>query len=263
MTGITLPTDDKPSRIHKPTPTPIAVDDVAQTLAEYEWAVRSSASVAQIDPPEFSHDGSSWAPYWLDAETPPAVARATVHRDGVPTTVYAVWREVRPSESAPLTDTGRRWCDIWDEQPMQRLGSYVVRAAIARAFRDVIGDRREPGESRVPVGEDPPRVVLPPLANVSREMLEANSVMEELEHELWAQIGAGMREQSARMVDQTARKLEVGAMPEPEQRPARRPYVPRPPAPEIPKLTDGVKPVSRKASSRAQRDTGKRGGGKR
>jgi hypothetical protein len=126
------------------------IDDVAQTLAEYERLAITSGAKVQIDPPEFSAGASlpaeaMWAPFWLDHETPPAVARATVHRDGIPTTIYVSWEESLPLETAQ-TDDGRLWRDLWEKNPMQRFGSYALRSALRRAFREVIGDRVEPDE---------------------------------------------------------------------------------------------------------------------
>ncbi|PRB09249.1 hypothetical protein CQ047_11260 [Microbacterium sp. MYb72] len=120
------------------------IDDVAQTLAEYERLAITSGARVQIDPPEFSADGTNWVPVWLAPE-PPLAGRATVHRDGIPTTVYATWGESLPVDTS-LTEDGRRWCDIWDAKPMQRFGSFLVRSALRRAFREVIGDRVEPDE---------------------------------------------------------------------------------------------------------------------
>lgn len=132
------------------------IDDVAQTLAEYERLAITSGAKVQIDPPEFS-DGlsiTSWQPFWLGAE-PPRVARATVHRDGVPTTVYVVWDESLPVETA-MTDDGRRWRDLWIEQPTKRFGSFALRTALRRAFREVVGDRIEPDEDAPTVADVAP-----------------------------------------------------------------------------------------------------------
>ncbi|KQT75381.1 hypothetical protein [Microbacterium sp. Leaf436] len=150
MTDIALPTDDRPSRIRRTvTPAaPIPVDDVAQTLAEYTRVALSTGARLEIDPVEFTADGETWVPLWLNEE-PPAGARATVRRDGVETIVIRRWVEALPGEEA-LTDTGRRWMDIWLENQTERFESYVLRAALARAYPDVIGDRFDMGKPRVP-----------------------------------------------------------------------------------------------------------------
>lgn len=153
------------------------IDDVAQTLAEYERLVITSGAKVQIDPPEFSDGGSLthealWAPFWF-GEQPPKVARATVHRDGIPTTVYAVWDESLPVDTAQAED-GRLWRDIWLAKPVQRFGSFVIRKALARAFREVVGDRIEPDE-------DAPRVAPPqPVARDWAAEYRAATTVDEL-----------------------------------------------------------------------------------
>ncbi|ABR10445.1 hypothetical protein MPMin1_gp15 [Microbacterium phage Min1] len=114
------------------------IDDVAQTLAEYERLAIATGDKVQIDPPEFSEDGAAWSPFWI-ADAHPAMARVTVHRNGIATTVYVSW-----AESFPADDS---WRALWLEKPMKLFGAYVVRAALRRAFRDAIGDRREPDEA--------------------------------------------------------------------------------------------------------------------
>lgn len=148
MTDIALPTDDRPSRIRRTaTPTPIPVDDVAQTLAEYTRVALSTGARLEIDPVEFTADGDVWVTLWLREEHP-AGARATVRRDGVETIIERPWSAAKPGEEA-LTDTGRRWIDIWTENPVERFESYVLRLALARAFADVIGDRFDMGRPRI------------------------------------------------------------------------------------------------------------------
>ncbi|MGN7861484.1 hypothetical protein ACTJI8_12960 [Microbacterium sp. 22303] len=132
------------------------IDDVAQTLAEYERLAITSGATVRIDPPEFSDGspynaatmtGAAFQPFWLDKENPPKVARVTVWRDGTPTTVYASWDESLPSpDGQPRETDGRLWHDVWLDNPMERFGSFITRAALRRAFREVIGDRTEPDE---------------------------------------------------------------------------------------------------------------------
>lgn len=145
------------------------IDDVAQTLAEYERLAITSGAKVQIDPPEFS-DGLSitpWQPFWL-GEHPPKVARATVHRDDVATVVYVVWDESLPVETAQ-TDDGRLWRDLWLAQPTKRFGSFALRTALRRAFREVVGDRVEPDE-------DAPRVATPAARDWAAEYVAATTV---------------------------------------------------------------------------------------
>lgn len=154
MTDIALPTDDRPSRIRRPTPAaPVPVDDVAQTLAEYTRVALSTGARLEIDPVEFTADGEVWVTLWLREEHP-AGARATVRRDGVETIIERPWNAAKPGDEA-LTDTGRRWIDIWAENPVERFESYVLRRALAQAFADVIGDRFDMGKPRVPRPTEP------------------------------------------------------------------------------------------------------------
>jgi len=122
-------------------------DEVQQTLAEYERLAITSGAKVQIDPPEFWTDTSEsislqmnmrqWSPVWSGDESPKC-ARATVYRDGIPTTVFVSWEE-----SLPAVD---EWRDLWLRKPMKLFGAYTLRTALRRAFRDVIGDRHEPDE---------------------------------------------------------------------------------------------------------------------
>lgn len=154
MTDIALPTDDRPSRIRRTTtPTPIPVDDVAQTLAEYTRLALSTGAELRISEVEFTADNKEWTTLWL-AEGYPAGARVTVWRDGIAFPKTRRWVEALPGEEA-LTDTGRRWQDIWLENPTERFESYVLRAALARAYPDVIGDRFDMGKPRVPRPTEP------------------------------------------------------------------------------------------------------------
>lgn len=113
------------------------IDDVANTVAEYENLAIGTGATVRIDPPEFSDGSDVWAPFWLGGE-PPKIARVTVHRNDVPTTVYVSWAESLPAEDS--------WRSLWLAKPMKLFGAYAVRAALRRAFRDAIGDRREPDE---------------------------------------------------------------------------------------------------------------------
>jgi len=124
-------------------------EEVQQTLAEYERLAIQTGDEVRIDPPEFSLDGETWAPFFLPAgpDVPPAFARATVYRDGIPTTVYVSWAEALPADE--------EWRERWLRAPMALFGSFTLRAALRRAFRDAIGDRREADEpADVPVATD-------------------------------------------------------------------------------------------------------------
>ncbi|TDL43862.1 hypothetical protein [Microbacterium oleivorans] len=202
------------------------IDDVAQTLAEYERLAITSGAVVQIDPPEFSADGDTFAPFWIDDE-PPKLARSTVYRDGVPTTVYVAWDEAVPLETA-MTEDGRRWLDLWIERPMQRFGSYAVRSSLRRAFREVVGERVEPDE-------DAPKVAGAQAPAPERDWDDeiASAPTEERLIEVWAEARASRARTAAREVAYRARLEQLtadGWEPAPAQKPGRAPSDHRPPA---------------------------------
>ncbi len=216
MTPIDLPVNDRPSRIHRtaPAPAPIPVDDVAQTLAEYTRLALSTGARLRIDPPEFTADGEVWVPLWLHDE-PPAGARVTVWRDDVDTTIVRRWKEALPGETA-LTPDGRRWLDIWLDNPTERFESYVVRAALARAYPDVILDRPEPGKPLRPSTVVAPATTDPEQAPLTPSALQHLAESEPFVNSLLGQWGSN------------------------EHRPR---VVPRPPAADVPHLT----PTSRRS----------------
>ncbi|MEV7874497.1 hypothetical protein [Microbacterium sp. NPDC089188] len=214
---ILIPVDTRASRLRgaeRPA-APVPVDDVAQTLAEYTRLALATGSRLEIDPVEFTADGEVWVPLWL-SEDLPAAARATVRRDGVETVVYRRWVEALPGEEA-TTETGRRWVDVWLDNPTERFESYVLRAALARAFADVIGDRLDPGKPRA-------RVAAPaPLEPAEGE--PAPRISHAAAAELEAAVAALPWE--AAEVHRRDRGIETAAMPAP---------VPRPPAANVPRL---------------------------
>ncbi|MDY7528475.1 MULTISPECIES: hypothetical protein [unclassified Cryobacterium] len=115
--------------------------DVAATIAEYErLAIGTGQWRGTVV--EFSNDGNVWAAYLFptEAEPHPALARATVHREGVtvPTVVTVAWAETVPAVA--------EWAELWSRKPHSLFGAAAARAALRRAFRDAIGDRREPEE---------------------------------------------------------------------------------------------------------------------
>lgn len=116
----------------------VTEEEVAKTIAEYERIAIATGARVQFDAPEFSADGVTWSQVWLPETEPPVAARARVHRDGAPSTVVALWRDALPTEES--------WKALWTARPMPLFGAFVRRDAIRHAFRDVIGDRREPGD---------------------------------------------------------------------------------------------------------------------
>ena len=169
--------------------------------------------------------------------------------------VYRRWAEALPGPLVTTTD-GRLWRDIWEANPTERLESYVLRAALARAFADVIGDRPEPGK---PVARPVERkseefMADPPIPEFERLADEILARYEAAESPI-ASIAAYPQEAA---VMPTTR---VESRPGPTSSASRPAVVPRPPAPNVPHL-ENVKPVSRKAKSRGDRDSGRRGGGR-
>jgi hypothetical protein len=146
-------------------------------------------------------------PFWLDRENPPKVARATVYRDGVPTTVYHSWDESLPIETAQ-TDDGRLWRDLWEKNPMQRFGSYVVRAALRRAFREVIGDRVEPDEDapKVPAKDELRVVASTDWDSLLREALTVVEI-----DTVWRNMRGARARTGEREVAYNARRSELAA----------------------------------------------------
>ncbi|GAB2702559.1 hypothetical protein BKA24_001660 [Microbacterium marinum] len=232
---IELPVDDAPSRIHRmPTAAP-SPEDVTHTLAEYERLAISTGDAVAIGAPEFTSDGETWSALWL-GDRPPVGARVVVHRAGAATHVTRSWVESAPADEI--------WLDLWTRRPMTLFGASTIRAALARAFRDVIGtDKREPDDMRV----DAPIV--------DPAVWEAAVV--------------------PRPEIPTPPRPEVPTPPRPEvprpPRPAVRPAsvaVPRPPSRGVHRLEDVVLPAAkpgsaRKSKSRGSRDSGKRQGGQR
>lgn len=217
--SIAIPTDDKPSRIHRAEPRPTE-EDVRETLAEYERLAIETGARVQIDPPEFALAATSvlgpgplWAPWWV-SETPPDLVRVTVWRDGTPTQVYRAWGESAPVDAA--------WLAMWLHRPMTFFGASAIRAALRRAYRDVIGDRREPDD------------VEPEVVNVHASV-------------------------SAAVAPRLAARVEVPAKTAPARVAGSAPK-PHPPRTDLTLSTIPVKPGSqRKADSRRARH-GRKGG---
>lgn len=172
------------------TTTEPTTEAVQQTLAEYERLAIGSGATVQIDPPEF-FGGVEWLPVWK-GEQPPEFARCTVWRDGIPTLVYVSW-----DESLPAVDD---WRALWLLKPMKLFGAYTIRAALRRAFRDMIGEQSEPDELGDPADViDTDRDWIAELAEASTEdavvklhadMKTARVVTVELEREVRKRLAA-------------------------------------------------------------------------
>lgn len=123
--------------------TETTLEEVQQTLAEYERIAIGTGEWNGTDAPEFSDDGREWTSAWLPTEDypHPALCRATVYRKGVEHPVVVI---VRWDEAFPADDD---WRALWGRKPLSLFGAFAIRAALRRAFRDVIGERREPDET--------------------------------------------------------------------------------------------------------------------
>lgn len=143
-TDLELPADAAPPRRRKAEPTPDAtVDAVQQTLADYERAAIETGEWNGTDAPEFSDDGVTWSTAWApgpEEYATPTFARATVYRKYVKRPVVVV---VRWDEALPADD---EWRALWMRKPVALFGAFALRAALRRAFRDVIGDHHAPDE---------------------------------------------------------------------------------------------------------------------
>lgn len=153
---ITLP-EDKPRTRRRPNPEPelVSAETIQQTLAEYERLAIGTGEWNGTDAPEFSDDGEHWSTAWLpishadlNGDRYPLLARATVWRKGVkrPTVVVIRWEEALPAIE--------EWRALWLRKPVTLFGAFALRAALRRAFRDVIGDRREPDEHDTPTTDE-------------------------------------------------------------------------------------------------------------
>jgi hypothetical protein len=124
-------------------------EDVAKTIAEYETIAIGTGARCEFEAPSFSADGVTWTKAWL-AEQPPVAAMARVRRDGAESEVVVLWRDVVPADE--------EWRKLWERRPSPLFGAYARRAVILHAFRDVFGERREPGDNpRTLAVEEPPK----------------------------------------------------------------------------------------------------------
>ena len=132
MNGITLPTDTQKSRLAPRAATP--QEDVLDTLREYERLARVTCPSYTIAS-RFTADGETWVNIWLHTE-PPAGVKTVVVRDGVATEEARSWHEALPAEGEQRAE--------WLANPATRLRAFVERAALRRAFADVIVGREQP-----------------------------------------------------------------------------------------------------------------------
>lgn len=203
--SLDLPVDDKPSRIHRaPKPAP---DDVLDTLREYERLARTACPSFTIAS-RFTADGETWVPVWL-SENPPAAVRTAIVRDGVTTDEYRSWAESRPAD-----DEGR---ERWDANPSTFLRAFTERAALRRAFADVIVGRRDaPSEPSLVSG---PEAAVMPTPAVVRPTPVAKPTPTSVPRKPQPRV-------DERKLQELAERFDEGA-PRPPRKGARRPQKPK------------------------------------
>ena len=147
-------------------------------------------------------------------------------RDGVLTERYVVWAESLPAEES--------WRALWLAKPTKLFGAYADRSVLRRAFRDAIGDRREPDEQTAPLApaepardwdaEIPTAVTADAVHELHAQMKRARAVTVAREAALQEQLALV---QSTTPADAWAATDEPStAKPSPESRPAARDYLP-------------------------------------
>ncbi|MFL2002276.1 hypothetical protein [Microbacterium sp. A1-JK] len=177
----------------------VSIEEFANTVAAYEAAAIKTGKWDGIESPEFSSDGVAWSTVWV-GEGAPNFARVTVHRKGVkiPYTAVIAW-----AEAIPAVD---EWRVLWERKPMTLFGAAAKRAAIRHAFRDIIGDRRDPDEV------DP---AAPPAAAVSERdwdaEIQAAPDVDTLDA-LWLEMRGHRARTGAREVAKTTRRTELSTM---------------------------------------------------
>lgn len=209
------------------------IDEVANTLGEFEALAQQTGQWDGADPVEFSADGVYWLPVWApigDHRFPP-FARATVRRKGVtiPTVIVVAW-----DESVPADD---EWRGLWEQKPMKLFGSFALRSAIRHAFRDVVGDRRGPDENTGTPTSDAPHAES---ASWDDQIRDAQTI-DEIDR-IWTDMRAARARTGAREVSYIARRAELAAA---EWEPAPEP------APERPAPLDHLPPAGNRAERRA------------
>ncbi|MBD3753457.1 MAG: hypothetical protein IE935_13840 [Micrococcales bacterium] len=231
--------------------------DVRETLAEYERAAQASGEWDGRAPTEFTNDGDTWSPFWVATEghMHPVGARSTVHRKGVavPATVYASWEEALPADES--------WRGLWLAKPTTLFGAYAARGAIRSAFRDAIGDRREPDDPPTGAPVLAPRDWVAEIA-ASRSASDVDDIRaamkerREVTPELDVALRVRRRElEPPAVVAHGDRVVGFGARLERDIGRA----VPHPPAKGVPTLNEfGSKPISKKQAQRYNSRKGKR-----
>ena len=225
------------------------VEEFARTIAVYEAAAIKTGQWDGIDAPEFSADGVAWSKAWGGVDAP-AFARVSVYRKGVlvPYEAVIAWAETQPADEA--------WMQLWRRKPMTMFGAAAKRAAIRHAFRDVIGDHRDPDELvRASPG---PRVDAP--RDWDAEIVGAPTV--EKVDAVWSEARGARARTAAREVAYKARRQElVSEEWEPEEAPPATRDSTAPDAPSVARRRpqDHLPPANRAARrAHARKKRGKR-----
>ncbi|CAH0253855.1 hypothetical protein [Microbacterium sp. Bi128] len=245
-------------------------------------AVQASGLLEALDGPHF-HVGvppthplgsaSSWTPAFLPtAEQPhPDFARVIIKRTGQSAReVVIAWAEYEARE-----EVTPNWNATRTASPMTVFGGECERHAYLVVFADVLAPLLD--AERAAAVLDGIRVAGTPARDWASEIAAASDAAALVT--LWEEAkGQRTPELERAMVDRrqqltAPRPTAAAVTPAPQaaesatprpSTPARPAATPRPPRREVPQLAEPVKPgAPRKASSRAERDSGRRGGGRR
>lgn len=246
---------------------------------EARAAVQASGLLEGLEGPHF-HIGmptaggsaNSWlAGFLATAEQPhPDFARVIMKRAGQePREVVIAW-----AEYAARDEVTAGWNDTRAGSPNAVFGGECERHGYLTVFADVLAPLLEAERAG---NVDAARPADPPARDWAGEIAATTDVA--ALDALWAAARGHRTSELERAMRAHRRQLttpppvETAAMPAPQPTasaaarptaPARPTATPRPPRPDVPQLADTVKPApSRKASSRAERDSGRRGGGRR
>lgn len=228
-------------------------------------AVLASGLLEDIAGPSFTADGETWTRYWI-SDVHPVLARVALKRTGMPVREVVIsWAEYESGEE--LTPD---WNATRALKPMSVFGGECERHAYRVVFADILAPLLATLPDAPAANEHATGDPWAPARNWDAELAAVESV--EALNAMWAEakgartaaLERAFRLRKAQLSEAVPRlDVETAAMPSPDRAPRPAPaVVPRPPSPTIPHL-EPVKPVTRKGESRARRDTGKRGGGRR
>lgn len=253
---------------------------------EARAAVQASGLLESLEGPHF-HIGvppvspspltpSSWASAFLATpEDPyPDFARVLIKRTGQNTReIVIAW-----AEYAARDEITPGWNATRTASPMSVFGGECERHAYLVVFADVLAPLLETERAAAAAAAlvDGVRATAAPARDWASEIAAASDAAALVK--LWDEAkGQRTPELERAMVDRrqqltAPRPTAAAVTPEPQAKPAtprasttaRPAATPRPPRRDVPQLSEPVKPgAPRKSSSRAERDSGRRGGGRR